>query len=217
VETGDLVTLIGGFIVVLIVAVIINPGSLVSLFGARPSNSTPASPVPVVTTAPVPVISGTIPVPVPNPNATLTSRPQNTPYRIYYTSNPFIHPVVTLPENMNPYGTSDITLNPTDYVTFAYIEESRGGLTQNFTVPYGIWTMNITVVAERLPQYAVFRMALRDAKTGALITGAEIVHGGTLFRNVQVSNTAMYLIISTQNVDRFRIELETPDSYYEMV
>lgn len=214
-ETGDLVTLVGGFIVVLIVAVMVNPGTLASVLAVHPSNVTPApSGLPLVT-SPAVVTTSMVPVSTPTPNVTLTSRPPEAPYRIFYTSNPFTHPVVTLPENMNAYGTTDIPLTTSEYVTFAYIEEPRGGLTQTFTVPYAVWSMNITVVAERQPQYANFRVALRDAKTGAFINGAEIFNGGTIFRNVQVSNTGMYIIISTQYVDWFRIDLETPYSYYE--
>jgi hypothetical protein len=209
VGTGDLITLIGGFIVILIVAVIVNPGYLSSALTLLPVNGSNVRP----TLAGVP--PSLVPTPASTPNATLTPRPLEAPYRIFYTSNPFTHPVVTLPDNMNAYGTSDIPFSTSNYVTFAFIEEPQGGVTQTFTVPYDIWSMNITVIAERQPQYARFRMALCDANTGAIIKGAEILNGGTIFRNVQVSHRGMYIIISTEYVDRFRIDLETPYSYYE--
>jgi len=193
--------------------VIVNPGSLSSVLAALPLNESQGPSGPAVVPSPAVVTTG--PAPAPAPNATLTPRPPDAPYRIFYTSNPFTHPVVTLPENMNAYGVSDIPWRGSNYVTFAFIEESHGGLTQTFTVPYEIWIMNITVVAERQPQYARFRMVLCDATTGSIIDGAEILNGGTLSRIIVVSNTGMYMIISTQYVDWFRIDLETPYSYYE--
>ena len=129
----------------------------------------------MVTTIPAP--RTTVLPQTPVSNATLTSRAFPVPYRLFSTSNAFTHPFVALPDNMNAYGVSGIAWSGYDYVTFAFIDKPRGSLTQTFTVPYAIWSMNITVVAEQ-PQYVGFRMVLCDAKTGAIITGAEILNRG---------------------------------------
>jgi hypothetical protein len=121
--------------------------------------------------------------------------------------------LVRLPEHMEVYGASDIPDKYKKNVPFAYIEEQRGGLTEIFNIPYQFWMINVTVTADRYPQYAWFRMALCSAKTGEIYEGAELYYPGTIYKNVQVSNMDMYLIISIYKVDRFRIIFETPQGY----
>jgi hypothetical protein len=212
VEKGDIYTLIGGFICVLVVAILVKPGALSSVLPQpAPTAVQPVHTVVPVTALPADVNSST----VIHPGVTATPRPVNPPYRIFYTSNPFSHPVVRLPENMETFGASDILWKGQDLIPFAYLEESRGGVTGDFSVPYEVWMMNITMTADRQPQYARFRMALCDSKDGAFLEGVEILNRGTMYKIVQVSNTKMYMIISSENVDRFRISLETPRNYYE--
>ena len=116
---------------------------------------------------------------------------------------------------METFGASDVPLHEASpNIPFAYIEESRGGLTQAFSVPYDVWVLNISVTANRQPQYAMFRMVLCDAK-GNILQGAEIQYPGTMYKVVEASGTGMYMIISTASVDSFRISLETPLRYYE--
>lgn len=211
-EKGDIYTIIGGFVIVLLIAVIIKPGGF-SLLSPAPASVAPTA---VPSTAPVPVT----PFLVNSSNATHvvsppTIRPDDPPYRIFYTNNPFTYPVVKLPENMETFGASDVPWRDQEIVPFAFIEESRGGLTQTFSVPYEVWMLNITVVADRQPQYGRFRMALCDAKTGAILEGTEILNYGTMYKTIQYSDTKMYMIISTASIDKFRISFETPRNYYD--
>ena len=52
-------------------------------------------------------------------------------------------------------------------------------------------------------------------KTGTIITGAEILSSGTMYKYVRNSGS-MYMIIGVSSVDYYQITLETPLSYYEM-
>jgi len=60
----------------------------------------------------------------------------------------------------------------------------------------------------------MFRMVLCDAK-GNVLDGAEIQYPGTMYKVIRTSGTGMYMIISTDSVDSFRISLETPLRIYE--
>ena len=116
---------------------------------------------------------------------------------------------------MVTFGASDIPLRTEAMVPFAYVEDTRGGLTQKFSVPYPVWVINTTVVANRTPQYGNYKMALCYASNGTIIEGDEILNRGTSYRIVQTSNTDLYFIISTAYIDRYTISLETPRSYYD--
>jgi len=221
VEKGDILTLIGGFVCVLIVAVIANPHALAGL-PIPVTQATNPTQTPAPATTLIPIIMNTMPETNETtlsttliPSLRPTFAPPDPPYRITYIQNPFIYPNVRLPDHMESFGASDIGLRESPAITFAYIEEARGGVTQNFTVPYEIWAFNISVTANRQPQYARFRMVLCDMKTGQVIEGAEIQNPGTMYKVIQSSNRPMYIIVSTQYVDSFRIEFETPQKYYE--
>jgi len=210
VDKGDLFTLVGGFVVLLLVAVIVRPDSLLVL---SPTPQHPVTTVPVTPNA-TPTVSPEItPTPLQVPATKPTPREPSPPYRITYTSNPFTYPKIHLPDHMETFGASDIPLRENRSVTFAYMEGSGGGLTQVFTVPYEVWALNMTVTADRMPQYAMFKMVLCDAKTGAVLQGAEIQFPGSMYKTVQASGP-MYMIITTSNVDSFRIDLETPYRFY---
>jgi hypothetical protein len=210
VDKGDLYTFVGGFVVILLIAVIANPGVLSKVPSLSfAGNNSPAQatgvPTPQVTVVTVP----------PTPQANLTPRPPDAPYRIFYSTNPFSYPVVHLPANMETFGASDISLrDASPSVPFAYVDESRGGITQAFTVPYEVWALNISVTADRQPQYAMFRMVVCDAK-GNILQGAEIQYPGTMYKVVRASGPGMYMIITTTSVDSFRISLETPLRIYQ--
>lgn len=210
-EKGDIITLTAGLICVLVVALLMKPGA----FFPAPSQAQ----VPVVTpvyTSPVLTPVMTTPGSASGQSAgRIVVTPADPAYRIFYSSTPFAHPVVRLPENLHTFGSSDIPWRDQDLIPFAFMEESRGGITQNFSVPYDVWMLNITVTSERQPQYARFRMVLCDSNTGGFLEGAEILNRGTMYKIVQVSNTNMYMIIGSENVDQFRITLETPRKYYE--
>ena len=210
-DTGDVLTLIAGIAIVIFVAFMANPEYLSELQNSSEMLLKPAETV-VKTTNPF-----TFPSEYPEQVPVVTPgmpKPDLPPYRIFYTDKPFSYPVYKLPENMVTTGASEAPRQTQEWVPFAVIENTRGGLTQVFSVPYPIWVINTTVVAENQPQYANFRMALSYADTGGIITGEEIVKPGTSYRIVRTANTSMYMIIGVNNIDSYRIRLETPREYY---
>jgi hypothetical protein len=213
VETGDILTVAGGLFIVLVIALIANPHYL---SGHQDSfNGTPAPTrtlLPLVTVSSQLPATPNVPTPAATPVLTLTPSP---PYRIYYSDKPFSYPVVRLPDNLDLYGESDIRRSDQDIITFAYIEESRGGLTRVFSVPYPVWAMDIKVVDNTTPNIASFRMALCYAANGTIIDGVELIHPGTAYKKIQTSNTPLYLIISTSSIEGYRIDLQTSRQYYD--
>ena len=209
-ERGDIITLVAGIAFVIIIAMFVKvwaPGSpqVQNIPIQNVPNMTPLIPA-IITTNPSPgVTTATI-------RTTEPALPN--PIRIIYTRNPMALPVIHLPDSMETFGGSDIPWKNPDVVIFAYMNESQGGLSGKFNVPYELWGMNISVEAWTKPQYAQFEMVLCTAEDGNILEGIEIMNGGTAFRNVQVSGRDMYLIIHTQNVDRFRIDFITPRAYY---
>jgi hypothetical protein len=212
VESGDILTLVGGLALVVIIAVIVNPHYLAGI------SAVPATPIPTVT----PIVYQTanpklIPVETVTPAHIQTIpaiRPDDPPYRIFYTTKPFTYPRFKLPENMETFGGSDLPLRNEELVPFAYVEDIKGGLTQKFSVPYPVWVINSTVVANRTPQYGNFRMALCYANNGSIIDGDEILNRGSSYRIIHVSNADFYMIITTAYIDQYHISLETPRDYY---
>jgi hypothetical protein len=208
VDKGDIYTLIVGFVVILVVAVIANHGLISSTSSV--TGSSPTVTVPSVSFTQIPNTSSVVQTPTVTPTLQLP-----VPYRITLTTNPFSYPVIHLPDHMETYGVSNTPRGNVN-VPFAYVEDSRGGLTTIFKVPYAVWALNISVTANTHPQYASFDMVLCDARTGAIITGAEILNGGTIYKIVRTSGS-MYMIIGVSYVDDYNITLETPLSYFENV
>ncbi len=211
-EKGDILTVAGGLVIVFVIALLVNPQSLPNLPAGGnspgPSGGT-AAPLPSPSAVAVtPVIPTTVPAPVPIPAAEAS-------YRIRYTDKPFTYPVVRLPESLEHIGESDIRRSGQDTVTFAYMAESRGGLSQVFTVPYPVWTMDIRVYDNVTPNIASFRMALCYAANGTAIDGIELIHPGTAFKRIQTADTPLYLIISTNEIEGYRIDLQTSRQYYQ--
>ncbi|MCK9580216.1 MAG: hypothetical protein M0Q92_07175 [Methanoregula sp.] len=210
-ESGDIVTLVGGLAVVLVIALISHPQYISDI-------TVPVVPGPTVTPVlPTTVMPTQIPIETGMPTIEPTSepvRPDDLPYQIFYSSQPFTYPRFKLPDNMVTFGASDLPLRTERSVPFAFISESRGGLTQKFSVPYPIWVINTTVIANRTPQYGNFKMVLCYADNGTIIKGDEVLNRGTSYRVVHTSNTDLYMIITTAYIDNFYISLETPRSYY---
>lgn len=213
-EKGDILTVAGGLIIVLVIALLANPQNLAG-FQVSPPGS-----IPVPTTEPLPLTTIT-------PNLSVTTMQKTTaivpspppttalPARIQYTDNPFLYPVVRLPDRLDIYGESDIRRTGQDIVTFAYMADSRGGLSRVFSIPYPVWTLDIRVIDNTTPNIASFRMALCYAANGTIIDGVELVHPGTAYKKVQTSNTPVYLIVSTTNIEGYRIEFQTSREYFE--
>jgi hypothetical protein len=211
VETGDLLTLVGGVVIVLFIAVVANPHYLAGLSPSPVITAPTMIGIPYQTHVPTPIIPVTpslIETPTPKP----TIAP---PYRIFYSSDPFSYPKFKMPDNMETFGAGDLLPRGREMVTFAYVSEARGGLTQKFRVPYPVWVLNTTVTANRTPQYGNFQMVLCYADNGAVVDGEEILNRGSMFRVVETSGTDMYMIITTAYIDSFRIDLETPRDYYD--
>ena len=207
-ERGDIITMIAAMAIVCMIAVFANPQSLTGL-------PLPGPAAPVITPAPIPtsfLIDTPVPItPTPSPTPIPPDAP---PYRIFYTDKPLTYPVFKLPENMVTFGASDIPQQE-ELVTFAFVEDARGGLTQVFSIPYPVWVMNTTVISERNPQYGNFKMVLCYASNGSVIEGEEILNRGSTYRIVQTYNTPVYMIVSTTYIDRYRIDLQTPRKYYD--
>jgi hypothetical protein len=213
VESSDILTLVGGLVIVIIIAFIANPHYLSGF--ASPAPTPTPSPLPTETPAPVttmPVVTTTLQSLSETPTPEPTTAP---PYRIFYTSNPFSYPRFKMLDKMDIFGASDVAIRNREMVTFAYIDDSRGGLTQKFLVPYPVWVINTTVIANRTPQYGDFKMALCYASNGTVINGEEILNRGNLYRVIETSGTDMYMIITTNYIDSYTIRLETPRDYYD--
>ncbi|HEX3001409.1 MAG TPA: hypothetical protein VHN82_03415 [Methanoregula sp.] len=215
-EKGDLITLIGGVILVFAIALVLNPHYLSGfpLMGGKQ----PVTPV-TTTVSTVRDTPGLTLTPVPPLTAAVTRTPTAEPtiappYRLFYNSSPFSYPRFKMPDNVDLFGAGDIPFRGREMVTFAFINESRGGLTQRFNVPYPVWTLNATVTAERTPQYGNFRMVLCYANNGTVIDGMEILNRGSMIRVIQTSGVDVYMIITTAYIDSDQIDLETPKDYY---
>ena len=165
--------------------------------------SPPQAPTPVT-----PVTPSLVKTPAPEPTI-------SPPYRIFYSSDPFSYPKFKMPDNMETFGAGDLLPRGREMVTFAYISEARGGLTQRFRVPYPVWVLNTTVTANRTPQYGNFQMVLCYADNGTVVDGEEILNRGSMIRVIETSGSDMYMIITTAYIDSFRIDLETPRDYYD--
>jgi len=212
VDSGDFLALFAGIAIVIFVAILANPqyvSELQESFGRllNPEEPVTQTSVPVMIT---PKYPEKIPVITP-----AMQKPDVPPYQISYTDKPFTFPVYRLPENRVTTGASEIPRQTQEWVPFAYVENTRGGLTQVFSVPYPVWMINTTVIARNQPQYANFRMALCYADTGGIITSEEIIKPGTSYRIVRTANTSMYMIISVSDIDSYHLRLETPREYYE--
>ncbi|MDD4137054.1 MAG: hypothetical protein PHT99_04055 [Methanoregula sp.] len=210
-EKGDLLTLAGGVIIVLVIAVLTNPHYLAGL------SPTPEVPVPTTVETVIPTPSATLYIPV-TPSLNETPAPEPTvapPYQIVYSSDPFSYPKYKMPENMGTFGAGDLLPRGSEMVPFAFISEARGGLTRKFTIPYPVWVINTTVIANRTPQYGNFRMILCYANNGTVIDGEEILNRGSMIRVIQTSGAEMYMIITTAYIDSYRIDFETARNYYD--
>jgi hypothetical protein len=217
VEKGDLITLIVGVVLVFVIALVLNPNYLAGIPGLGGKAVVTPAPTGVSSSlATPPVVPVTTDSPVtPGAPSTPTIRPTFAPpYQIFYSSSPFSFPRFKMPDNIDTYGAGDIPFRGREMIPFAFVSEMKGGVTQKFTVPYSVWSINATVVANRTPQYGNFKMVLCYANNGTVIDGMEILNRGYMTRNIEVSGTELYMIVTTAYIDSYRIVLETPDNYY---
>jgi len=165
----------------------------------------PATPESAPLPSPLPTVPSLTP-PAPTPAATTQGI---TPYRITYTGQFSSYPVLFIPSDMSPYGAPDASWGFNSSVRFAYLEESHGGVTSLFTVPYPVWRINCTVSAWRNSEAAILRLLVVDAETGSILEGIEVRTPGSAVKRVQSRFRPLYLIVSTEKVDRVFISLET--------
>ncbi len=197
VDRGDIISILAALIIVGVIAIIFNP-----VAGEDPAGEE-TLPEPTPYRPPDPVVAE--PSPSPSP-----SIPE--PCRIQYDPDYRKYPLYYLPTNMSTFGGSDILWKSNSTIPFAYVEESCGGVTETFSVPYSVWRMNCTVYAERKPQAALLDFVLVSADNGTIVEGGEIRYPGSIVKNVQ-SGGEYYLIVGCDNVDRYRIDLETLPAY----
>lgn len=206
-DLHDAITLIGAIVIVALIATFYTPAGAGDEQAPPPTTAPqPVDPSPVPTTPPT-----VTPEPTPEPEPEIPD-----PVRITYTTNHLSYPCHALPANMNVFGASDPDWQWRfkKVIEFAYLEESAGGLTETFSVPYPVWRINSSLNATTIPQYALLRWVLVDAETGEILEGGELRNGGSMTKILQVSHTEMYLIVHTRYADSFRLSLETTSDYW---
>ena len=192
-DKGDVLSILAALIIVSVVALAVRP----PVAEVGPEIPESPAPTPPVTAAPVP-----------------TSPAPPELVRISYAAGFWDYPCCHLPANLTYYGSSDPPWKDTrSIIPFAYIEEGRGGITEIFHVPYAVWRLNCSVSATVRPEAAHFRMALVDLESGAIVEGADLRYPGSIIKNVERGGKDFYLIVSVDEVDAYRITLETLPRY----
>ncbi len=158
---------------------------------------------------------------IPDPTHPVTISPAQTPAapfeptRLSYATGVWDYPLCHLPGNLTLYGGSDPSWRGTqEIIPFAYIEEGRGGITEVFHVPYAVWRLNCSVSSTIRPQAAHFRMALVEFESGTVVEGADLHYPGSIIKNVERGGKDFYLIVSVDDVNSYRITLETLPEYF---
>ncbi|WP_292517707.1 hypothetical protein [Methanoculleus sp.] len=196
-DKGDILSILAALLIVSVAGIVFHPPAMETGPEAPVSNPPESVPTPPITASPAP----TLPVPL-------------EPARISYTTGIWSYPRCYLPDNLTQYGGSDpLWKESPDIVSFAYIEEARGGVTETFHVPYTVWRLNCSVSATVRPEAAHFRMALVERESGMIIEGADLRYPGTIVKNVERGGKDFYIIVSVDDVDSYRITLETLPGY----
>lgn len=189
-----MLTILAALLIVSAVGLVLHPPTAMS--GPEPpADASPEiTPIPSTITPPVPV----------SPR----------PARISYTAGIWSYPLVRLPDNLTLHGGSDPSWKETaGIIPFAYLEEGRGGITETFHVPPVVWRLNCTVSSTVRPEAAHFRMALVELESGTIVEGADLHYPGNIIKNVERGGKDFYLIVSVDEVDSYRITLETLPQY----
>ena len=206
--------------IVLIFAIIVKPQAFSGLLHASVQNAA-WNETSTVTAAQIPVASAVLQSDTvanqtrPQEPTPITTPPP--PTRVYYSPVAVEVPRIHLPDNMDSFGSSDfVRWDEQELIPYAYLQESNGGITQEFNVPYDESIINITSVADRNAGYADLRMVVCDAKNGTILTGIEIFHGGSARKILYKPKNNIYIIVSSQYVDQFQITFEAPQKYYDV-
>ncbi|BBL68532.1 hypothetical protein [Methanoculleus chikugoensis] len=193
-DKGDVFSILTALIIVSVLALLLRP----PVAEAGPEIPEISAPTPAVTVPPAPT-----------PAAPLE------PTRLSYATGVWDYPRCHLPDNLMLYGGSDPPWQGArGIIPFAYIEEGRGGITEVFHVPYAVWRLNCSVSSTIRPQAAHFRMALVEFESGTIIEGADLHYPGGIVKNVERGGKDFYLIVSVDEVDAYRITLETLPEYF---
>lgn len=200
-DKGDIISILAALLIVSAIGIVFQHPPAVNAVNSEPETPIPTppegAPTPPITTPPTPTPSMPI-----------------GPARISYTSEIWSYPLYYLPSNLTQYGGSDPLWKENEgIVPFAYIEEARGGITEAFHVPYTVWRLNCSVSATVRPEAAHFRMALVDLESRSIIEGAELRYPGSIIKNVERGGKDFYLIVSVNEIDSYRITLETLPKY----
>lgn len=194
-DKGDIISILAALVIISVLALVFRSPV------AEGKEETPEIPIP--TTLPSTVLPTQTPAVPPEPT------------RLFYAASARGYPRSYLPDSLTQYGGSDPPwTGAREIIPFAYIEEGRGGITEVFHVPYAVWRLNCTVSSTIRPEAAHFRMALVEFSDGAIVEGADLHYPGSIIKNVERGGKDFFLIISVDNVDRYRIALETLPEYY---
>ena len=196
-DKGDVFSILAALILVSAVAVAVQ---------MPPAETGPATPeIPTQASTPTPAVTA-------SPTPASPALPE--PFRIFYTTGIWDYPRYHLPTNLTTYGGSDPPWpGATEIIQFAYLAEAHGGITSTFYVPYNVWRLNCSVTATVRPEAARFRMALVERESGEIVEGAMLQYPGSIIKNVERGGKDFYLIVSVDDVDTYRITLETLPNY----
>jgi uncharacterized iron-regulated membrane protein len=195
-----------GVVIVLAISLVLHPPQI----GVQQVKETPVPTVNMTVVTPNQTTIPTIPLPI---VIAAPTGQQSDLQQLTFTKTPWLFPRYQMPDNLNIFGASDPAWRFNDTIAFAYLSDKRGGLTNNFTVQYPIWKINCTVTAVTHPERAQFQMVLVDAETGTIVTGMQFSYPGTMSRILQTSHHQFYMIIASQDVDRYSLTLETSPGY----
>ena len=212
-ERGDIAAVALGLLLVVLLTLFLAP----QLHASRQTPA-PVTPAPGTTTLPAAtprIAEEPTPELLQPVTSTLPTPPPVTTRRISYTRDFNLFPVRFIPNDMDMYGFSDVSWPYNSSVTFAYVEENHGGITEPFTVPYPVWRMTSTLYSTKTPEKATFRMILVDKDSGQVMEGAEIHFPGTVTKRVVSKERPLYMVIQADNVDRFVITLDAPSVFVQ--
>jgi hypothetical protein len=212
-ERGDIAAVILALFLIIVLTFLLSPQ-------LHASRQAPVAITPTPNRATLPALTSRMteePTQRPTPALTLDlpTLPPVTTRRISYTRDFNLFPVRFIMSDMGMYGFSDVDWPYNSSVTFAYVEENHGGITEPFTVPYPIWRMTSTVYSTKTPEKAKFKMILVDKDSGQVLEGAEIQFPGTVTKTVVAKGRPLYMVIRAENVDRFVITLDAPSVFVQ--
>jgi len=204
-ETRSIGAIGAGILAVVLIALIMRPPAQVLQL---------VSPTPVPTPTPALALP-TIPTPVPTPIPTPILLPAVTSEQVEtrsigFSDRPWEYPLFNLPTGLERYGASDPPWRFNDSIVFAYINGTRGGVSERFGVPYPTWKLVCRSSSASWPEKARLRIAVVENATGEVLTGMDLQYPGTASRVIRTYNREFYLIVAPEHLDRYTITLEAP-------